>query len=285
MEGAKPPWRRCRSSTPLMILRYSATHKIEHNKVHRLDALDAYNQKLVKKIAVRGITVEGPRRHQRLPVPGRASRSPRRPPERPRRAGGADARPARSSAQLQAPRARATTCTTCPAASRQYQDGFVVIRHRRQPATPSSFTNGVVARGRRGHRRRDRERHAPHPDPRGHQGAPRQGAGALRPGHQGAVAVLHRRGGQVPRLRPADEKLGDYARVFEEEYALLEGGVPGRARDRRTRPTRSTSKGIDAAQDPPRLLLDRQEDQAPGRPGDVARARSRASPTTSTPTT
>lgn len=44
---------------PLMILRYSATHKTSHNKVHRLDALDAYNQKLVKKIAVRGITVKG----------------------------------------------------------------------------------------------------------------------------------------------------------------------------------------------------------------------------------
>jgi len=44
---------------PLMILRYSATHKTEHNKVHRLDALDAYNQKLVKKIAVRGISVKG----------------------------------------------------------------------------------------------------------------------------------------------------------------------------------------------------------------------------------
>lgn len=42
-----------------MVLRYSATHKVEHTKVHRLDALDAYNQKLVKKIAVRGITVKG----------------------------------------------------------------------------------------------------------------------------------------------------------------------------------------------------------------------------------
>lgn len=41
----------------LMVLRYSATHKKEHVKVHRLDALDAYNDKLVKKIAVRGITV------------------------------------------------------------------------------------------------------------------------------------------------------------------------------------------------------------------------------------
>ncbi|WP_429886303.1 type III restriction-modification system endonuclease [Geoalkalibacter halelectricus] len=44
---------------PLMILRYSATHRTTHNKIHRLDALDAYNQKLVKKIAVRGITVRG----------------------------------------------------------------------------------------------------------------------------------------------------------------------------------------------------------------------------------
>jgi type III restriction enzyme len=43
----------------LMVLRYSATHKTMHNKIHRLDALDAYNQKLVKKIAVRGISVKG----------------------------------------------------------------------------------------------------------------------------------------------------------------------------------------------------------------------------------
>lgn len=44
---------------PLMVLRYSATHRIRHNRIHRLDALDAYNQKLVKKIAVRGIQSRG----------------------------------------------------------------------------------------------------------------------------------------------------------------------------------------------------------------------------------
>lgn len=44
---------------PLFILRYSATHRISHNRIHRLDALDAYNQKLVKKIAVRGIQTRG----------------------------------------------------------------------------------------------------------------------------------------------------------------------------------------------------------------------------------
>jgi type III restriction enzyme len=41
----------------LAVIRYSATHKTVHNKIHRLDALDAYNQKLVKKISVRGISV------------------------------------------------------------------------------------------------------------------------------------------------------------------------------------------------------------------------------------
>jgi type III restriction enzyme len=45
--------------SPLMVLRYSATHRVSHDLVYRLDALDAYNQKLVKKIAVRGITVQG----------------------------------------------------------------------------------------------------------------------------------------------------------------------------------------------------------------------------------
>lgn len=44
---------------PLFVIRYSATHIIDYNKVHRLDALDAYNQKLVKKINVRGIIVKG----------------------------------------------------------------------------------------------------------------------------------------------------------------------------------------------------------------------------------
>lgn len=43
----------------LFALRYSATHAIDHNRVHRLDALDAYKKKLVKKIAARGISVKG----------------------------------------------------------------------------------------------------------------------------------------------------------------------------------------------------------------------------------
>ena len=44
---------------PLFILRYSATHKRNYNLVYRLDALDGYNQKLVKKITVKGVEVQG----------------------------------------------------------------------------------------------------------------------------------------------------------------------------------------------------------------------------------
>lgn len=43
----------------LFTLRYSATHKKAYNMVYRLDAVDAYNQKLVKKIEVKGISVSG----------------------------------------------------------------------------------------------------------------------------------------------------------------------------------------------------------------------------------
>lgn len=44
---------------PLFTIRYSATHKEEYNKVYRLDALDAYSKKLVKKIHVKGINLKG----------------------------------------------------------------------------------------------------------------------------------------------------------------------------------------------------------------------------------
>ena len=58
MEGEKTK-KALANFDPLFILRYSATHKTRHNPVYRLDALDAFEQKLVKKIAVRGITTKG----------------------------------------------------------------------------------------------------------------------------------------------------------------------------------------------------------------------------------
>ena len=47
--------------SPLLTLRYSATHKADsiYNMVYRLDAMEAYNKRLVKKIAVKGITESG----------------------------------------------------------------------------------------------------------------------------------------------------------------------------------------------------------------------------------
>ena len=43
---------------PLFILNYSATHAKQHNLVYVLDALDAYNKKLVKRIEVKGFEVK-----------------------------------------------------------------------------------------------------------------------------------------------------------------------------------------------------------------------------------
>ena len=46
---------------PMLTLRYSATHKSDsiYNMVYRLDAMEAYNKRLVKKIAVKGVTESG----------------------------------------------------------------------------------------------------------------------------------------------------------------------------------------------------------------------------------
>lgn len=43
---------------PLFVLNYSATHKTKHNTIYALDALDAYQQKLVKRIHVKGFEVK-----------------------------------------------------------------------------------------------------------------------------------------------------------------------------------------------------------------------------------
>ena len=52
---------RLKEFNPLLTLRYSATHKTDsiYNMVYRLDAMEAYNKRLVKKIAVKGISESG----------------------------------------------------------------------------------------------------------------------------------------------------------------------------------------------------------------------------------
>lgn len=50
---------RLKEFNPLLTLRYSATPKEKYNLIYRLDAMDAYNKKLVKKISVKGVTESG----------------------------------------------------------------------------------------------------------------------------------------------------------------------------------------------------------------------------------
>jgi len=60
VEGAKTK-ERLQEFNALLTLRYSATHRSDsiYNMVYRLDAMEAYNKRLVKKIAVKGITETG----------------------------------------------------------------------------------------------------------------------------------------------------------------------------------------------------------------------------------
>lgn len=57
MEGAATQ-KALKNFKPLFVLNYSATHKTSHNCIYALDAYDAYRQRLVKKIQVKGITLQ-----------------------------------------------------------------------------------------------------------------------------------------------------------------------------------------------------------------------------------
>lgn len=57
MTGAKTQ-QALKNFNPLFSLNYSATHRKKHNTIYILDALDAYNRRLVKKIEVKGIEIK-----------------------------------------------------------------------------------------------------------------------------------------------------------------------------------------------------------------------------------
>ena len=56
--GGEATQKALKNFNPLFCLNYSATHKDHHNLVYALDAVDAYNQRLVKKIEVKGFQVK-----------------------------------------------------------------------------------------------------------------------------------------------------------------------------------------------------------------------------------
>ncbi len=59
--GGKATQEGIRRFKPLFCLNYSATHAEHHNEVYALDAVDAYNQRLVKRIEVKGFELKGQR--------------------------------------------------------------------------------------------------------------------------------------------------------------------------------------------------------------------------------
>ena len=56
--GGEVTQKALKSFKPLFSLNYSATHAKQHNLIYVLDALDAFNKRLVKKIEVKGIEVK-----------------------------------------------------------------------------------------------------------------------------------------------------------------------------------------------------------------------------------
>ncbi len=56
--GGEATQKAIRNFNPLFTINYSATHAKKHNLIYVLDALDAYNKKLVKKIEVKGFQVK-----------------------------------------------------------------------------------------------------------------------------------------------------------------------------------------------------------------------------------
>lgn len=65
---------------PLFVLNYSATHKTKHDTVYALDALDAYRQRLVKRIHVKGFELKNLRGTSGYMYLDGIELSPKRPP-------------------------------------------------------------------------------------------------------------------------------------------------------------------------------------------------------------
>lgn len=69
-----------RRFNPLFTLNYSATHKTKHNTIYALDALDAYRQRLVKRIHVKGFELKNLRGTSSYLYLDNIELSPKRPP-------------------------------------------------------------------------------------------------------------------------------------------------------------------------------------------------------------
>lgn len=128
---------------PLFSLNYSATHKDSHNPVYVLDALDAFNRKLVKKIEVKGFEVRNLTGTGRYLYLERIVLSPKKPPM---------ARMEIEVAQSAGQKKRKTFTFAVGDSlyyksneMEQYRDGYVVSDVEPLRGTVT-FTNGLVVR-------------------------------------------------------------------------------------------------------------------------------------------
>ena len=79
--GGEVTQKALKSFNPLFCLNYSATHAKQHNLVYVLDALDAYNKRLVKKIEVKGFEVKNFRGMDQYLYMESILLSPKKPPQ------------------------------------------------------------------------------------------------------------------------------------------------------------------------------------------------------------
>lgn len=79
--GGKATQTALKNFNPLFTLNYSATHAKQNNLVYALDAVDAYNQKLVKKIEVKGFEVKNFRGTDKYLYLDNIILSPKNPPK------------------------------------------------------------------------------------------------------------------------------------------------------------------------------------------------------------
>lgn len=184
---------RLKEFNPLFTLRYSATPREQYNLVYRLDAMEAYNKRLVKKIAVKGITESGSTATEGyvyLQSINLSSKAPTATIE-------FDIKGATGIRKKVQTVSEGFRIFDHSGELPEYQNGFTI---RRIDGRDSSieFVNGrkMYAGGRywQGKRRSI----APYSDPRDDSNPYRARAAAIRQGDQGIVPFLHRRGCKLP---------------------------------------------------------------------------------------
>ena len=187
---------------PLCTLRYSATHADKHHMVYRLDAVDAYERKLVKQIEVAAAAVEGA--HNKPYVRLLAVSSKR---------GTITAKVELDVETATGVHRQEVTVqdgdnlelVTSRAVYHDCRVGEIRIAEGQGVPGTARARRRALSETRPSLRRRGAAGHAAGDDPPHDQGAPGQGTAACAAGDQGPDAVLHRRRGAVSEVRRGRE--------------------------------------------------------------------------------